>query len=61
MRLVKRQSKKTYVGEDKKERHYTNYLLELDNGKRILVKPVKDEDYRVFDVIAEFERSNIVK
>lgn len=60
MKLIKKLGKQ-YEGKDKKQHRYVNYLLQLDNGKRVLVKPVKDDDYKVFDAVAEFERTEVVK
>lgn len=56
MRLIKRKSKKTYLDKEKIEHHYTNYFIEFDNGKRVLIKPVKVEDYARLDMVAEYER-----
>lgn len=58
MKLIKKVAKKTYEGSDKKQHHFVNYYLELDNGKRLLVKAVVKEDYKLFDAIAIYERSN---
>lgn len=58
MKLVKKLSKKQYEGKDKKQHHYVNYLLQLDNGKRVLIKCVNTDDYKVLDAVAEFERTN---
>ena len=60
MRLIKKKSTKTYQGEDKKEHPYYNYYLELDNGKRISVKPAckkgeEKQNYKVFDAVAVYE------
>lgn len=56
MRVIKKQSKKTYQGSDKKEYHYINYFLELDNGKRIAVRTFKPEDLSYLDAVAVYER-----
>lgn len=58
MKIVKKLSNKTYEGKDKKQHHFVNYYLQLDNGKRVIIKCVKTDDYKVLDAIAEFERSN---
>lgn len=57
MRLVKRQSKNTYVNDKtKKTCHFYNYYIECDNGKRIGVKPISSEDYKCLDMVADYER-----
>lgn len=58
MKLIKRLAKKTYEGSDKKQHHFVNYYLEFDNGKRVLVKAVDKDDYKLFDAVAVYERSN---
>lgn len=55
MRLIKRQSKQTYTNKNKETKHYYNYFLELDNGKRIQIKPSFVDDKRTLDAVAEFE------
>ena len=45
MKVVKKQSPKTYQDKNKKEHHYYNYFLQCDNGKRILIKPVNNRLY----------------
>lgn len=57
MKLIKRLSKKQYKGKDNKEHRFVNYYLELDNGKRVIVKCVDKEDYKIFDAVAVYERS----
>lgn len=57
MKLIKKQSKQTYKNpKTGKEGHYYNYFLQLDNGKRIQVKPAFKDDIKAFDTICEFER-----
>ena len=56
MRLIKKQSKKTYQGKDKKDYHYDNYYLELDNGKRVAIRTFKVEDLKTLDAVAINER-----
>ena len=56
MKVVKKQSPKTYQDKNKKEHHYYNYFLQCDNGKRILIKPVNKDDYSRLDMISEYER-----
>ena len=55
MRLVKKQSKSTYVNKNKETKHYYNYFIELDNGKRVQVKPAFKDDTRTLDAVAEYE------
>lgn len=57
MRLVKRQSKQTYQDKNKQTKHYYNYFLELDNKKRIQIKPSFVDDKRTLDAVAEYEPS----
>ena len=56
MRVIKRQSKKTYQGKDKKDYHYINYFLELDNGKRVAIRTFKVADLATLDAVANYER-----
>lgn len=58
MKLIKRLSNKTYKGKDNKSHHYVNYYLEFENGKRVIVKAVNVDDYKFFDAVAIFERTN---
>ena len=53
-KLLKVRSKQTYKGKDGKERHYYNYFLELDNGKRYQIKPSFEKDLAVLDALAEY-------
>lgn len=57
MKLVKKQSKQTYEKNGKKK-HFYNYFLQLENGKRIQVKPAFKDDVKLFDYVAEFEPSS---
>lgn len=54
--IIKRQAKKTYTTKDGKERHFYNYYVQLENGKRVQVKCAFDDDYRVLDAVAKYER-----
>lgn len=57
MKLVKKQSKQTYVSnKDGKEHHYYNYYLEDDNGKRVQIKCVYTADVKVLDFLSTYER-----
>ena len=55
-RLVKKQSKKTYIGKDKKERHYYNYYLVVDNGVSICIRPSFSKDNVKLDMVATYEK-----
>ena len=58
MKLTKYQSKKTYKSEkDGKEHHFYNYQLVLDNGTRVLIKPVNREGYATLNAVAEYVSS----
>lgn len=57
LKLIKKQSKQTYVNKDKEEKHYYNYFLVAENGKRIQVKPAFKDDNKALDVLAEYESS----
>lgn len=59
MKIIKRKSKNTYVNEKKETRHYYNYFIEFDNGKRIMFKPINNDDYRRLDMVAEYERTKV--
>ena len=61
MKVIKKQAKSTYEVVDektkeKKVRHYYNYYLQCDNGKRILIKCVNKDDNKRLDMISEYER-----
>lgn len=57
MRLIKRQSKQTYVSKQNgKEYHYYNYFLELENGKRVQVRVSFARDIAILDAVAVYER-----
>lgn len=55
MKLLKKKSKQTYKNKAGKESHYYNYFLELDNGKRIQIKPAFKDDNKALDTIAVYE------
>lgn len=55
MKLVKKQSKQTYKNKEGKEKHYYNYFVELDNGKRVQIKPAFRDDTRTLDAVSEYE------
>lgn len=55
MRLIKKQSKQLYKNKEGEEKHYYNYFLQFENGKRVQVKPAFKEDTRTFDAVAELE------
>ena len=56
MKLLKIQSKKTYVNKSGVEKHYYNFVLETDNGKRIVIKPLNNKDFAKLDMVAEYVR-----
>lgn len=58
MKLIKKQSKQTYKNKEGKTAHYYNYFLQLENGKRVQVKPAFKDDTRTLDAIAELELLN---
>lgn len=53
-KLIKTKSKSIYVGKDGKEKHYYNYWLVLNNGKRYQIKVAFEKDLAVLDAIAEY-------
>lgn len=54
MRLIKKQGAE-YTTEKKEKKHYYNYYIELDNGKRVQVKPAFKDDKRTLDAVAVYE------
>lgn len=54
MKLIKRQSKQTFEKNGKKK-HYYNFFIEFDNGKRVQIKANFKDDTRLLDFGAEFE------
>lgn len=55
MKVIKVQSNKTYKSKDgKKEFHYYNFYLECDNGKRIAIRCVNNEDVKRLDMVSEY-------
>lgn len=57
MKLVKKQSKQTYVSsKDGKEHHYYNYYLETDDNKRVQIKCVYKDDVKILDFLSIYER-----
>lgn len=61
-RIVKKQSKKEYKNaKTGKSVHYYNYFLELENNKRVQIKPAFTADYKVLDTIAEYESNGTKK
>lgn len=53
MKLIKTKSKQTYKNKDGKDCHYYNFALQLDNGKRIAIKPSFSRDYVVLNAVCE--------
>lgn len=58
MKLIKKQSKQTYTNKNKETKHYYNYFLQFDNGKRVQVKPAFKDDTRTLDAVAEYESTS---
>ena len=57
VKIIKKQSKKTFINQKtKKENHYYNYFMQLENGKRICICCKFKEDYRALDLFSEFEK-----
>lgn len=56
MRIIKRISNKTYEGKNGKNYHYTNYYLELDNGKRVGIRTISSDDIKLLEAVAVLER-----
>lgn len=56
IRLVKKQSKQTYKDKEGNEKHYYNFFVESENGKRVQVKPAFKQDTGKLDMIAEYEK-----
>lgn len=57
MRFIKKKSKQTYTSSKSgKECHYYNYFIESDNGKRIQIKAAYQDDMKLLDMIAVYER-----
>lgn len=53
MKIIKIKSKNTYKNKHGKECHYYNFAIQLENGKRIAIKPAFDRDYLALNVICE--------
>lgn len=53
MKLVKVIKKETYKGKDGNTYNYKNYYVELDNGKRIAIRPAFKEDYKTLEIVSE--------
>lgn len=56
MKILKIKSKQTYKNKEGKECHYYNYAIQLENGKRVQIKPSFSRDYLVLDTISELVR-----
>lgn len=50
MKLIKVIKKETYIGKNGKTYAYSNFYIELDNGKRIAIKPTFSDDYRALEI-----------
>lgn len=53
-KLIKYKNGKTYIGKDGKERNSYSKAIELENGKRILVRAVNPRDDVVLDALCEY-------
>lgn len=53
MKLIKVIKNETYKGNNGKTYHYQNYYIELDNGKKIAIKPAFAKDYQALELISE--------
>lgn len=57
MKVIKKQSDKTYVNEKtKKECHYYNYYLVLDNGKRVQIRCAFPKDNALLEAVCTYEK-----
>ena len=56
MKIIKKQSKQVYKNSKGQEKHYYNYFLECENGKRIQIKCCFTNDLARLDMVAEYER-----
>lgn len=54
IKLVKFKNGKTYKGKDGKEHNSYSKALELDNGKRVLIRAVNPRDDIVIDALCEY-------
>ena len=54
MKVIKVKSNSTYKNKKGEEKNYYNYFLQLDNDKRIAIKPSFSKDYARLDVICEY-------
>lgn len=53
-KLIKFKNGKTYIGKDGKEHNSYSKAIELENGKRILVRAVNPRDDVVLDAVCEY-------
>lgn len=57
MKVIKKQSDKTYVNvKTKKECHYYNYYLVLDNGKRVQIRCAFPKDNALLEAVCTYEK-----
>lgn len=57
MKIIKKQSKQTFKStKTGKEKHFYNYFLQFDNGKRVQIKCAFKDDLQLLDFAAEYER-----
>lgn len=56
VQLIKKQSKETYKDKNGNEKHYYNFFVQSENGKRIQIKCCFKEDIARLDMLATYER-----
>ena len=56
MKVIKKQSEKTYINKANKEVHYYNYYLVLDNGKRVQIKSSFPKDNALLEAVCTYEK-----
>lgn len=55
LKLIKKQSKKTYKNNKGEEKHYYNFFLRTDEGKEIAIRACfPDKDNHVLDFLSEY-------
>ena len=55
MKVIKKQSPKTYKNKEGKEVHYYNFILTDDEGREIYIKPCFDKDYAILNFLSEYK------
>lgn len=54
LKIVKFKNGKTYKGKDGKEHNSYSKAIELENGKRVLIRAVNPRDDIVIDALCEY-------